>query len=61
MRQFIKNTIITLLNPISPIVTLLIGWLLSVLLTEPNPKFPAFINYMINNPMAIMIFVIFWL
>ena len=56
-----KNIIIVLLNPISPVVTLLIGWLLTVLVTQPSDRFPDFINYLIENPFVIIIFVIFWL
>lgn len=61
MKRFIKQTIITLLNPISPIITLLIGWLLSILVTEPKDKFPCFINFLIVNPFVIIAFVVFWL
>lgn len=61
MRRIAKNSVITLLNPISPIITLGIGWLLTILVTEPNPNLPGFINYMINNPIAIMLFIVFWL
>lgn len=61
LRKIIKHSIITLLNPISPIVTLIIGWLLTILVTEPKPSFPRFINYMIKNPIAIMVFILFWL
>lgn len=61
MKQIIKNIILTLLNPISPIITLLIGWLLTVLVTQPNENFPNFINYMIKHQIIIMAFIIFWL
>lgn len=61
MKQIIKNVILSLLNPISPIVTLLIGWLLSILVTQPNENFPHFLNFMIENPIVIMVFVVFWL
>lgn len=61
MQKLLKNSIVTLLNPISPVIILFIGWLLSLLLTEPNPQFPIFVNYMINNPIANMIFLALWL
>lgn len=61
LKRIIKNSIITLLNPISPIFTLLIGWLLTILVTEPKPNFPKIINYLINNPIAIMVLILFWL
>lgn len=61
LRRIIKLTIISLLNPISPIITLVIGWLLTILVTEPKDTFPDFINYMIKNPIAIMMFILFWL
>ncbi|MCM1155753.1 MAG: hypothetical protein NC489_26430 [Ruminococcus flavefaciens] len=61
MKKIIKNSIIALFNPVSPAITLVIGWLLTILVTEPNAAFPDFINYMINNPIAIMIFILFWL
>lgn len=61
MRKIVKNTIITLLNPISPIVTLFIGWLLSLLVTKADADFPAIVNYMINNPIGNMIFLVLWL
>lgn len=61
MRQIIKNAIIKLLNPISPVITLIVGWLLTILVTQPNEKFPNFINFMIENPFVIMVFIIFWL
>lgn len=61
LKKLIKRSIITLLNPISPVVTLLIGWLLSILIAEPNPRFPQLINYLIQNPRVIMIFLLFWL
>lgn len=59
--KVIKNSIVTLLNPVSPIITLGIGWLLTILVTEPKPNFPKIINYMIKNPIAIMVFILFWL
>lgn len=59
--KYIKNIIITLLNPISPTVTLIIGWLLTILVTQPNDNFPYFINYMINNQIVIAVFIVFWL
>ena len=61
MRRIIKNTVLTLLNPISPIITLIVGWLLTILVTQPNEKFPSFINYMIENPVVILAFIIFWI
>lgn len=61
MKNIIKNTLIKLFNPISPTVTLMIGWLLTVLVTQPNDKFPDFINFMIENPIIIMAFIILWL
>mgnify|MGYP004521180657 CR=1 FL=1 len=61
MRKIVKNTIVTLLNPISPTITLFIGWLLSLLVTKADPNFPALVNYMINNPIANMIFLGLWL
>lgn len=61
MKKIVKTTIIKLLNPISPIATLIVGWLLTVLVTQPNEKFPAFINFMIENPFIIMAFIILWL
>lgn len=61
LKNIIKNTIMTLLNPISPIVTIFIGWLLTILVTEPNKRFPHIINFMIQNPFVIMIFILFWL
>ncbi len=61
LKRIIKNSIITLLNPISPVVTLVIGWLLTILVTEPKAEFPRAINYMINNPIAIMMLLLFWL
>ncbi len=61
MRKVIKNAIFTLLNPISPVIILIVGWLLTVLVTQPNEKFPYFINFMIENPFIIMVFIIFWL
>lgn len=61
MLEKIKNFIIILLSPVSPIVILIIGWLLSILISEPNEHFPAFINFMIDNPVVIFIFVVFWL
>ena len=61
MKKIIKNTIVTLLNPISPIMTLVIGWLLTILVTQPNPALPTFINFMIENPLIILAFIVFWL
>lgn len=61
MRDIIKNAIIKLFNPISPVVTLIVGWLLTIVVTQPNDKFPNFINFMIEKPLVIMVFVIFWL
>lgn len=61
MKHFIKKSIIVLLNPISPIFVLLIGWLLTILVTQTNDSFPVFVNYMICNPLVIMIFIIVWL
>lgn len=61
MRKLIKDTIITLLNPISPLFTLLIGWVLSLLISQPNDQFPSFINFMIVNPYVVLFFLAFWL
>lgn len=61
MRKFIKNTLLTLLNPISPISILIVGWLLTILVTQPNDKFPNFINSMIENSFTIFFFIIFWI
>lgn len=61
MRKIIKNSIVAVLNPLSPAFTLCIGWMLTILVTVPNPKFPKFINNMINNPKVIVIFILFWL
>lgn len=61
MKKTIKNAIVALLNPISPVVTLIIGWLLSILVTQPNENFPDIINGMIQNPFGIMAFIVFWL
>ena len=61
MRKIVKNAIVALLNPISPVVTLVIGWLLTILVTQPNEKFPEIINDMIQNPFGIMAFIVFWL
>lgn len=61
MRIFLKRTIVTLFNPISPIVTLIVGWILTILVTHPDERFPAFINYMINNQFFIATLLIFWL
>lgn len=61
MKKIFKHAIVTLFNPISPIVTLIIGWILTIMVTEPNKRFPWIINYMIENPFIIAIFIIFWL
>lgn len=61
LKRVITTSIVTLFNPISPVITLGIVWLLTILVTEPKPSFPRFINYMINNPIAIMMFILFWL
>lgn len=61
MSKIVKNTILTLLNPISPIVTLMIGWLLSIIISQPSEQFPPFINYMISNSYVVIFFIIFWL
>lgn len=59
--KLIKSTVLTLLNPISPIVTLFVGWVLTILVTQTNENFPAFINFMIRNPIVIAAFILFWL
>lgn len=61
MKKIFKNTILALFNPLSPIVTLIIGWVLSILVTEPNDRFPQFVNYMIENPYVVIVFVVLWL
>lgn len=61
MRKLVKNAIVTLLNPISPIMILIIGWLLTIFVTQSSPNLPYLINFMINNPLVIMIFILFWL
>jgi len=61
MKRIIKNAILTLLHPVSPIVTLFIGWILTILVTQPNDNFPIFINYMIESPIIIAVFILFWL
>ena len=61
MRKLIKDAILKLLHPLSPIVTLIVGWILTVLVTLPNDSFPNFINEMIEHKSAIMTFLILWL
>lgn len=61
MRRLLKKIIRTLFNPISPFVTLAIGWILTILVTQPNENFPYFINYMIINQNVVITFIIFWL
>lgn len=56
-----KRTIVTLFNPVSPIVTLIVGWVLTIWVTQPNENFPLFINYMIENQFVIVTFLILWL
>lgn len=45
----------------SPIVILIIGWLLSILISQPSEKFPQIINFMIKNPYVVIFFIVFWL
>lgn len=61
MRKIIKDAVLKLLHPLSPIVTLIVGWILTVLVTLPNKSFPNFINEMIEHKSAIMTFLILWL
>lgn len=61
MRKLLKNTILTLFNPISPVVTLLIGWLLTIIVSQPNENFPEFINLMIEYPLFLISFIVLWL
>ena len=61
MKNIIKSTIITLFNPISPIVTLIVGWTLTILVTQRNETYPGWINYMIANPYTVIFFLALWL
>lgn len=61
MKKILTKTAIALLNPVSPVITLFVGWLLTVLVTQTNDNFPHFINIMIENPIIIIIFITFWL
>ena len=61
MKKIVKNVIIALLNPVSPIVILAVGWLLTILVTSPQPDFPRLINYLIADKGAILLFLLFWL
>lgn len=57
----LKKLIVILLNPISPIMTLVVGWLLSIVVTDADEKFPEFINVLIEYPYIIVVFTVFWL
>ena len=61
MKKYINSIILALLNPISPIITLIIGWLLTILVTQQNEKLPFFINYMIGHPVIVIIIIVLWL
>lgn len=57
----LKEILLALLNPISPIITLLVGFLLSALITIPNDNLPYFINILVTYPVFNIIFLILWL
>ena len=60
MKKNMIKCLLIVLNPVSPVFTLIVGWMLTILVTEPNEKFPSVVNYMILNPLVIMIFIILW-
>lgn len=40
---------------------MIVGWLLTILVTQPNDNFPEFINFIIIHPIVIVIFIACWL
>lgn len=61
MKDIIKKVFIVLLNPVSPIMTLIVGFLLSMLIAAPNDKLPSVINVLIKNPIIIAGYLFVWL
>ena len=61
MKDILKKVFIILLNPISPIMTLIVGFLLSILLAAPNEKLPTIVNVLIEHPLIIAGYLIIWL
>lgn len=57
----IKKIIVILFNPLSPVVTLVVGWILTIIITPENSKLPKVINSMIKNPLSMIFFLILWL
>lgn len=57
----LKTVANLLISPISPILTLAIGWLLTLSVTVENEDFPQPINYMIQHRNYIFICIFLWL
>lgn len=59
--KFFKNVLVALVNPVSPIVTLIVGFLLSIILEIPKENTPKIISVLIDNPVIIIAFLVLWL
>ena len=50
-----------MLNPVSPVITLIVGWLLSITVIAPDPQLPYPINYLASHKGEIVGVLIAWL
>ena len=51
----------TIISPISPLMTLLIGWMMSLLTTPYSSELPAAIQVLLQNKICVLVTLLFWL
>lgn len=61
IKQLIHFTFITFLNPVSPIATLLVGWLLTIYATPPSSNLPIIVVKCLENKNIIISLILGWL
>lgn len=61
IKQLIHFMFITFLNPLSPIATLLIGWLLTIYATPPSSNLPIIVIKCLENKNIIISLILGWL
>lgn len=61
IKRIIKTLIDIAISPLSPVLTLAIGWILTISVTTANVEFPHIINVMIENRKMLFWLVFGWL
>lgn len=61
IKRIVKTLIDLIVSPVSPVLTLAIGWLLTISVTTTNTEFPFVINMMIQHRRILFLIVFVWL